>query len=279
MRARIITAAVAIPVVLAAIFSVSPWPLLALLGLAVLLCGFELASLSRVRVPSSGLLWTIGVYEATMRARHGTLDSLGPVSAIGFGVFVLGVLAVALLARLNRDSAYAAPSSGKHFALTFFGNAWHAAPLAMLGAMHAFSNSGIAEPWNFRSPVLLALVPVWAGDTAAMLVGRAFGKRLLAPSISPKKTVEGSAANLIACIGTALAVGPLVEAPWTVAAVAGVSAGVLGQAGDLFQSWLKRSVDKKDSGALLPGHGGLLDRIDALLFAAPVTALAYFWLR
>jgi phosphatidate cytidylyltransferase len=111
-----------------------------------------------------------------------------------------------------------------------------------------------------------------------MLAGRAFGRRPLAPSISPKKTVEGAVANLICAVLSALVVGWWVETGWPVSVIAGMSAGVLGQAGDLFQSWLKRSAERKDSGGLLPGHGGSLDRIDALLFAAPPTVLAYFWL-
>ncbi len=123
------------------------------------------------------------------------------------------------------------------------------------------------------SPALMALLPVWAGDIAAIFAGRAFGKRPLAPKISPKKTVEGAAASLLAAIATAGLLGVALHLPPARALAAGLTVGVLGQAGDLFESWLKRRVDVKDSGTLLPGHGGVLDRIDSVLFAAPAVVL------
>ena len=119
----------------------------------------------------------------------------------------------------------------------------------------------------------MALVPVWAGDIAAIFAGRAFGKRLLMPKVSPKKTVEGSIANLAAAVLTAWLLGRLLGLPDARSLGAGLAAGTLGQAGDLFESWLKRRAGVKDSGTLLPGHGGVLDRIDSVLFAAPAVAL------
>ena len=123
------------------------------------------------------------------------------------------------------------------------------------------------------SPALMALVPVWAGDIAAIFAGRAFGKHPLAPKISPKKTVEGGLANLVAAVFTAWLLGRLLGLPDVRSLGAGLAVGVLGQAGDLFESWLKRRAGVKDSGTLLPGHGGVLDRIDSVLFAAPAVAL------
>lgn len=139
-------------------------------------------------------------------------------------------------------------------------------PLASLVALHGTDLT--ATGFNWASPLLMALLPLWAGDTAGIFGGIAFGKRPLAPKISPKKTVEGAVANLAACIAvSALLAEPFGLDLW-VGLACGVSTGVLGQAGDLFESWLKRRAGVKDSGGLLPGHGGLLDRIDSLLFSA-----------
>ncbi|MHB1843028.1 MAG: phosphatidate cytidylyltransferase, partial [Sulfobacillus sp.] len=115
---------------------------------------------------------------------------------------------------------------------------------------------------------------IWSGDIVAYLVGSAFGRRRMVPRVSPAKTWEGSVAGLMASI----AVGALV-APWfaisTIAGLAlGLVTGILAQMGDLFESSLKRRANLKDSGTFLPGHGGMLDRIDSLLFG--VVAVFYF---
>ena len=126
--------------------------------------------------------------------------------------------------------------------------------------------------------LLVALAVVWIADTAAYFAGRAFGRHKLAPSISPGKTWEGVVGALAAvCTGWAalallapdfhgqLASGPLIAALLTAMSIQG----------DLFESWMKRQAGLKDSGALLPGHGGLLDRVDALTSTVPLAAL-YF---
>ena len=120
--------------------------------------------------------------------------------------------------------------------------------------------------------VFLLMLTVMVSDTAQYYTGRAFGRRPLAPRISPKKTLEGAAGGFV--FGTLLfvVVGkwwlPQLSAP--IRALVGVAIVALGIAGDLFESLLKRRAGVKDSSALIPGHGGVLDRIDALLFAAPV---------
>jgi phosphatidate cytidylyltransferase len=123
---------------------------------------------------------------------------------------------------------------------------------------------------------LFVLSVVFAGDTAAYYVGKAFGSHKLSPSISPGKTVEGAvgglAANLV--VGALFAQCWLSELDWSWVMGLAVLLGIMGQIGDLAESVLKRSVGSKDSGRLLPGHGGVLDRIDGLLFATPV--LYYF---
>jgi phosphatidate cytidylyltransferase len=128
------------------------------------------------------------------------------------------------------------------------------------------------RPW-----VLLTAAAVWGGDTGAYFAGRALGRHKLYPAISPKKTVEGSIGGLLGSAGMALLfrwVGAFVwgadtPALWHVLAFATV-AGVVEQIGDLVESLLKRSAGVKDSGTLLPGHGGVLDRFDGFLLAAPV---------
>jgi phosphatidate cytidylyltransferase len=120
--------------------------------------------------------------------------------------------------------------------------------------------------------LFLLMLTVIVSDTAQYYSGRAFGRRLLAPTISPKKTVEGAIGGLVFG-GLTLAVAGawwLPSVPLFVRVALGAAIVALGVAGDLFESMLKRSADLKDSSSLIPGHGGVLDRIDALLFAAPV---------
>jgi phosphatidate cytidylyltransferase len=135
-------------------------------------------------------------------------------------------------------------------------------PLGLLTAVHAQSGA---------SATLLLIATVVVSDSAQYYSGRAFGRRPLAPAISPKKTVEGAIGGVV--LGTLfMAVAGrwvLPGAPPLWLAVAGVAMAVLGICGDLFESRLKRLAGVKDSSALIPGHGGILDRIDALLFATP----------
>ncbi|MBW2563445.1 MAG: phosphatidate cytidylyltransferase [Deltaproteobacteria bacterium] len=124
--------------------------------------------------------------------------------------------------------------------------------------------------------IFLILAVIFAGDTSAFYFGSYLGRHKLCPAVSPGKTIEGSigglAANLL--VGSVVKFFFLPELPWAQSLFLFVAMGIAGQAGDLFESMLKRSSSVKDSGGLLPGHGGFLDRIDALLFAAPV---AYFF--
>ena len=116
-------------------------------------------------------------------------------------------------------------------------------------------------------------VCVWATDTFAYLVGKAIGKHKLAPSLSPGKTWEGSFGGLIGAILAGMAFSAWIHQPLALGISLGVLAGTVGQIGDLFESALKRERGIKDFGKLLPGHGGVLDRFDSLLFVAP---LAYW---
>ncbi|MDQ2912177.1 MAG: phosphatidate cytidylyltransferase [Chloroflexota bacterium] len=127
--------------------------------------------------------------------------------------------------------------------------------------------------------LLLAIVPTWAADVAAYLVGSAVGRRRIAPSISPGKTVEGTAAGFAACALAALAVGVAFGLPRAPVAIVAIGLGPVCLAGDLLESFVKRRAGVKDSGASLPGHGGLLDRLDSLVAGAPfVFAVFLAWL-
>jgi len=129
--------------------------------------------------------------------------------------------------------------------------------------------------------IVLLLCIIFAGDTAAYYVGSYFGRHKLCPSVSPGKTIEGSigglAGNLI--IGALVKYLYFPQLPWSGCFLLFISLGAAGQIGDLFESGLKRSAGVKDSGIILPGHGGVLDRIDALLFSAPLAYLfkVYFF--
>ncbi len=125
--------------------------------------------------------------------------------------------------------------------------------------------------------IFFLLIVVWLGDTGAYYVGRQFGKHKLSPRISPKKTVEGLAGGMLFSIIAAVVIHytffpkfPLIHAM-----IAGVILSVAGVIGDLAESMWKRSADVKDSGTLLPGHGGFLDRFDSILFTAPI--LYCYW--
>ncbi len=120
--------------------------------------------------------------------------------------------------------------------------------------------------------VLLLVWVTWLGETAAYLVGSAVGRVKLAPRISPNKTVEGALAQLAVSVLAALAARAWFFGALTLreAVTVGVLLGVVGQLGDLVESALKRSVGTKDTGTIIPGHGGMLDRVDSLLFNAPV---------
>ncbi|WP_126940019.1 phosphatidate cytidylyltransferase [Veillonella sp. VA142] len=122
--------------------------------------------------------------------------------------------------------------------------------------------------------IWLVLIATWASDTFAYFVGRSFGKRNIVPTISPNKTLEGFIGGFIGCILTGWIGSFSLGLPVNFGVGIGVIVGILAPLGDLFESKLKREANRKDSGTLLPGHGGVLDRFDSLLFAAPLV-LAY----
>jgi phosphatidate cytidylyltransferase len=200
------------------------------------------------------------------------LDLAARVAAID-GVALVGVVAVvlAMLAFARRDPAdgFAAWSS------TLFGAVY----VGLIGAIALLTTIGPGAPgaddgwfWPERRWVLVLLAGVWSFDTGAYLVGRAVGRRPFLPWISPKKTLEGVLGGLVvATLGVGVVLWLSGQAP-VEALVLGPLLGAVAQSGDLAESLLKRAAGAKDSGTLIPGHGGILDRVDSLLFAAPVLA-------
>jgi phosphatidate cytidylyltransferase len=125
--------------------------------------------------------------------------------------------------------------------------------------------------------VLFQMIVVWANDAGAYYAGRSFGKTKLSPRVSPKKTMEGLAGGLVTCLVVAALLQRFMvpEFPLVHALVAALILGVAGVIGDLVESSWKRSAAVKDSGTLLPGHGGFLDRVDSIFFTAPI--LYSYW--
>jgi len=133
----------------------------------------------------------------------------------------------------------------------------------------AFGLSG----YDYRRVIVLLFL-IWSADIGAYFAGKTFGKHKLAPAISPGKTWEGWAGGAVLTLIMGWALGYLIpELPLAHRLVAAAVVAVFGPLGDLAESMLKRSVDVKDSGTIMPGHGGLLDRFDAFLFVLPILAL------
>jgi len=262
---RVITALILAPLVLALVFLGPKWLITLAVAAVAMLAAWEFLALTEHR-----------------GAKPPRIAVVVAIAALFFGNFhwpdetvtLFGLLCILLLIyctfRSTIDRALADATSSV-FALFYLGLTL--IPLPML-----------REATNGPSLLVFLFLTVWAGDTVAMYTGRALGKRKLAPKLSPNKTWEGSIGSVlgsVAVAGILLALSSWLasfnsvklnysdEAWWywlTLAAVVNVAA----QVGDLAESALKRSAGVKDSGTLLPGHGGILDRIDALLLAAPV---------
>lgn len=156
---------------------------------------------------------------------------------------------------------------------------WHAASMLYIG-VPALSLVAIREMAPSGVWVLLALfVAVWMTDTGALISGNLLKGPKLWPALSPNKTWSGSIGGAVAgTLAAAILFLILRSNPWH-GALLGFCASVIGQLGDLFESFLKRRVGRKNSGSLIPGHGGVLDRIDSMLFVSPVAALAFLALH
>jgi phosphatidate cytidylyltransferase len=119
--------------------------------------------------------------------------------------------------------------------------------------------------------IMFILIGTWSSDSFAFLVGRRYGKKKMAPHISPNKTVEGLLGGIVGCVILSLVFGGFFGFPLLHSLILGLLISIVAPVGDLFESYIKRVCDLKDSGQILPGHGGMLDRFDSLLFVAPVS--------
>jgi phosphatidate cytidylyltransferase len=172
-------------------------------------------------------------------------------------LFVLGIALITLATR--RPIVEALPSAG----ISSSGLLLVAFPLTYAIRLHALGREG-------PRLLLFVLVLIWTSDSAAYFAGRALGKHPFAPHLSPKKTWEGSITGFASSILVAFAFTRWLSMPIVILLGAAAAGNIAGQIGDLLESAYKRSAGVKDSGSLLPGHGGMLDRIDALILAIPV---------
>ncbi len=180
-------------------------------------------------------------------------------------LLVLAVLVLAaFLAAMGRQAPMRERVTG--MMATLFGILYLALCLFPAERIRFDFGERVGEAW-----LVVLLVTLWVGDTAALAAGRSFGRTLFAPLLSPKKTNEGAIAGLAAGVLGAAAVQRFVfpDLPLRHVALASLLVGMAGQLGDLAESMLKRAAEAKDSSALIPGHGGVLDRVDSLLFGIP----------
>lgn len=253
---RVLTAAVLVPLLVAVTLYGKGWPFVLLTGGAAALCAAEYF---RMFFPASRDR-AVGVAVTVLAYAAGALLP-GPAVAAVLSLCV-GLAAFRFL-----------PGEDPPEAKT------RSAGLAALGVVYV---GGFLSAWPrvIRTPggehwVLFGIIAVAAGDTAAYFTGRALGKRKLAPAVSPNKTVEGAVGGLAASVlcGAAYAALALPFVPTWYTALAAAVVGVAEQGGDLFESLLKRAAGVKDSGTLLPGHGGMFDRADGVIGAGPALYL------
>lgn len=249
---RLLSAAALVSILLGSIWLLPAIATVVLAGVFLVLAFVEYARLAR----AAGVVFNpvpSGVATVATAAAVGFAPGALPLVAMTGGL----VIALTALAEKRRDGALAAVGVAG-FALLYLG-----LPLGALVAV--FLEAG-------RESLLLLLATIAMSDTAQYYGGRTLGRRPLAPAVSPKKTVEGALCGVV----VAAAVFAVVGAWWMPAlppaqrVALGATLALLGMAGDLFESHLKRASGLKDASGLIPGHGGVLDRIDALLFAAPV---------
>ena len=254
--ARLISGAVLLIAVIAALWFLPPIYLLAIAVLVALLAFREyldIAARAGARVPPPA-----GAVAVALVCVAVGMPGL-PVEVALAGV-VLGLSALAL------SSASTAAASGgalQSAAIAVFAPLYIGLPLGLLAATR----------WNLgREAALLLIVTVAISDSLQYYSGRTFGRHLLAPVVSPKKTIEGAVGGFVGATLSLAIIGywwlPQMGLPARI--ILGLAVAAVGIVGDLFESLLKRSVDMKDASTIIPGHGGVLDRIDALLFAAPV---------
>jgi len=262
---RVLTALILAPLVLVLVFLGPIWLITLVVAAVAMLAAWEFLALTEHRGAKPPKVLTLGTIGLLFIGNYEWPDETLTI----FGMFCV-VLLLYCTFRSTVDRALADATSSI-FALFYLGLTL--IPIPML-----------REQSNGPSLLAFLFLTVWAGDTVAMYAGRAFGERKLAPHLSPNKTwagAIGSVVGAVAIAGILLALSSYLnqwnsvklsfaDEGWWYWVVLAVVVNVAAQVGDLAESALKRSAGVKDSGTLLPGHGGILDRIDALLIAAPV---------
>lgn len=265
---RLLTAAIGTPIALAALFWLPGWWFFVFMAAVISWAAFEYVIIVRPRAPRAPLrlllvLSPLAAYAISFALSDNTdLPALRLHLLAGALVISIGLGTVLLFSRTPLEETI--PALG----ILGFGIPYFALPIASVFRLREI------DPWV----VFLLLAIVWLGDTAAYYVGSRIGRHQLAPVISPKKSWEGAAAGFAVALAAA-AIWSLLRLrrlDWGILAASAVTA-VMAQVGDLVESMIKRGSGVKDSGTILPGHGGVLDRLDALLFAAPVLLFA-LWL-
>lgn len=227
-----------------------------------------------------GELWFACLIAIVVVAGGGEWRKMAKLESRGVGtILVMGPLFV-LIAIVG-----ASPAAGVFvlgisifLALVTFGSPWADRRWAVVALLHV----GLAAlatiylrliPDMGRDLVFLLFGAVWLSDIGGYVAGRLIGGPKLAPRISPNKTLAGAGGALVFVGVGALVYGSMTDSQSSMVLALGLALSVATQAGDLFESWVKRRFGVKDSGRLIPGHGGILDRVDGVLFAAPVLAL------
>jgi phosphatidate cytidylyltransferase len=268
LRQRAISAAVLVPPLIAILLLGGPWIVVAIVA-ATGLAAVEVFALLRgagyPSIPALGLVLAVGL----------VLDGATPSVLEGSGVtlIAIGSILAAVGAFTRSDPREGLP--------TWFTTVFGALYVSLLGFVVRLGTAGPELPSSAplsalgaeRGWILLLVLGVWAYDTGAYLVGKRFGRARFLTRISPSKTYAGLIGGLVGCtaVVTAMAVG--LGQPIATGLLLGPLLGLAAQAGDLAESMLKRAAGAKDSGTLIPGHGGILDRVDSFLFAAPVVTL------
>ncbi len=282
---RVATAAVLIPCVVGLVLWGSTAVMAVGLALVILLALFEYFALGDAIGHRAYRFWTatcaLGLVFVQWMAS--TASSVGtpreiqyfvligkaflslPAVADVFFIFLLGVTVLTLWTK--RPAVETLPAAG----ISSSGLILIALPLTYAIRLHGADANG-------PKLLMFVLVITWIGDTAAYFVGRAMGKHKLAPVLSPKKTWEGTIASILGALLVAVVFTRWLTIPLPHLLAMAAVGNVAGQAGDLLESAYKRSAGVKDSGSLLPGHGGVLDRIDALILAIPVVWYYWIWI-
>lgn len=263
---RVITALIAAPVVIAVVVWPGGLPALVALTAVLVACYCEFAGMARRAGFPARIWWGAALVVLILLLVQKRVEE--PSWLPMTGALVIFLLLVFEVGRPDRK-----PVAG--LGATVFGAVWIGGMGSALAYLRFLTPEGHTPPLGLEpgAGILLGvLLCVWAMDSAAYFAGRRFGKRLLAPAVSPKKSIEGAAAGFLAAGLVGVACAPLTGLVISDAFTLGALIGVAGQLGDLFESAVKRELGVKDSGSSLPGHGGWLDRVDSLLFAAAVSA-------